>query len=403
MKVLIMDLGSKFNEFGGQARIAAILNKKLSRYFRTYYLGYSTSYSNGMKRPIFIKRGKTLGVSVRKSGISEMWVPRFAYNLFIVHRMADLDKESLLSKVKAIGPDVIIANSIQDINLLRFFRKRGLGFKSVYIDHGSVSTSINGYLSKEGIPLTVGTGINSLTVSQKKGKFFNFYDVNVALNHEQLKSMCNFTDRVALIQNGLNIKPGKDASIERRFRKKFGIKANDFVVLYIGRMFDRQKNVGALIRAFMGAEGKRLKLLLVGEGPSLSGYKRLAEADKRVIFAGSAKEGEISAIYSISNLFVLPSFWEGFSLTIIEAASHSLPMALSDNAYIEDLKGNGIGEITSFNPNSESEIRDSILELYRNRAKRARAVSASIKIKEMFTEKRMVEKYRDLLEKLAKS
>ena len=39
-KVLIVDLGSKFNAFGGQARMAAVLNKKLGDAFKTYYLGY---------------------------------------------------------------------------------------------------------------------------------------------------------------------------------------------------------------------------------------------------------------------------------------------------------------------------------------------------------------------------
>ena len=98
MKVLVTDLGSKFNTFGGQARIAAILNKKLSRYFKTYYLGYETEYSGGMKRPIFIERSKVMGLSARKSGLSEMWLPRFAYNLLVVSRMSDLDKELLLKR-----------------------------------------------------------------------------------------------------------------------------------------------------------------------------------------------------------------------------------------------------------------------------------------------------------------
>jgi len=400
VKILIVDLGSKFNEFGGQARMAAILNKKLAKYFRTYYLGYRTAYTNGIRNPIFMERKKG-ELSIRRSGISEMWAPRFIYNLFVVHGMADLDKGFLLNKVREIKPDVIIANSIQDINLLRLFKKKGLAFKSVYIDHGSVSTGISRYLSKEGIPLTVGTGVDSLTVSQKKSKFFNFYDVNVVLNHNQLNRICDFTDKVSLIQNGMDIKPGKNAARERKLRKRYGIDAGDFVVLYIGRMFDRQKNVGLLIRAFRGIKETHLKLLLVGDGPSLESYKRLAEGDGRIIFAGSVGDDETSSIYNISSLFVLPSFWEGFSLTVLEAASHSLPLVLSKNAYIDDLKGNGIGEIKSFDPNSEAEFRDVIIEFYKNRSNLARAISASVRISETFTEKRMIEKYRDLLEKLA--
>ena len=389
-KVLIIDLGSKFNAFGGQARMAAVLNKKLGDAFKTYYLGYETAYSKGMKNPIFIERSKRMGLSIRRSRLSEMWLPRLAYNLFVVSRMSDLEKESIFRKVREISPDVIISNSIQDINLLSFLRKRGLKFKAIYIDHGSVSTGINSYFSKEGIPLTVGTGLDSLSVAGKKGKFFNFYDINVALNHDQLGRMCDFTDKVALIQNGLDIKVEKNPKKISALREKYAIKPGDFVILYIGRMFDRQKNVSTLIRAFKGALGDNLRLLLVGDGPSLQNYRKLAEGDKRIIFGGGAKDDDVSTTYDISSLFVLPSFWEGFSLTILEAAAHSLPMILSSNAYVDDLKGEGLGRIASFDPHNVEELRRKIIALYESKELRAAGARASAKIHARFTEDLMI-------------
>ena len=400
-KVLIIDLGSKFNAFGGQARMAAVLNKKLGDAFKTYYLGYETAYSKGMKNPIFIERSKRMGLSVRRSRLSEMWLPRLAYNLLVVSRMSDLEKESIFRKVREISPDVIISNSIQDINLLSFLRKRGLKFKAIYIDHGSVSTGINSYFSKEGIPLTVGTGLDSLSVAGKKGKFFNFYDINVALNHNQLGRMCDFTGKVALIQNGLDIKVEKNPKKISALREKYAIKPGDFVILYIGRMFDRQKNVSTLIRAFKGALGDNLRLLLVGDGPSLQNYRKLAEGDKRIIFGGGAKDDDVGTIYDISSLFVLPSFWEGFSLTILEAAAHSLPMILSSNAYVDDLKGEGLGRIASFDPHNVEELRRKIIALYESKELRAAGARASAKIHARFTEDLMIEKYRKMISKLA--
>ena len=400
-KVLIVDLGSKFNAFGGQARMAAVLNKKLGNAFKTYYLGYETAYSKGMKNPIFIERSKRMGLSVRRSRLSEMWLPRFAYNLLVVSRMSDLEKESIFRKVREISPDVIISNSIQDINLLSFLRKRGLKFKAIYIDHGSVSTGINSYFSKEGIPLTVGTGLDSLSVAGKKGKFFNFYDINVALNHDQLGRMCDFTNKVALIQNGLDIKVEKNPKKISALRERYAIKPGDFVILYIGRMFDRQKNVSTLIRAFKGALGDNLRLLLVGDGPSLQNYRKLAEGDKRIIFGGGAKDDDVGTIYDLSSLFVLPSFWEGFSLTILEAAAHSLPMILSSNAYVDDLKGEGLGRIASFDPHNVEELRRKIIALYESKELRAAGARASAKIHARFTEDLMIEKYRKMISKLA--
>lgn len=400
-KVLIVDLGSKFNTFGGQARMAAVLNKRLGSYFKTYYLGYETAYSKGIKHPIFIQRSKRMGLSIRRSKFSEMWLPRLAYNFLVVSRMSDLDKEDIFRRVKEISPDVVISNSIQDINLLSFLRSKGLRFKAIYIDHGSVSTGIKSYLSKEGIPLTVGTGVNALSVAGKKSRFFNFYDMNVALNHDQLSRMCDFTDKVALIQNGLDIKAEKNPAKMAALRERYGIDANDFVVLYIGRMFERQKNVGALIRAFKGVDGSDLRLLLVGDGPSLHSYRRLADGDRRIIFAGGAKDDEVGAIYDISSLFVLPSFWEGFSLTILEAAAHSLPMILSSSAYVDDLKGEGLGRIASFDPRNVDELRKKIVALHSSKELRAAGARSSAKIRLKFTEDLMIEKYRRMISKLA--
>ncbi|MHB1830205.1 MAG: glycosyltransferase family 4 protein [Candidatus Micrarchaeaceae archaeon] len=400
MKVLIVDLGSKFNKFGGQARIAAVLNKRLSRHFKTYYLGYPTAYSKGIKNPVFLVRHKG-GLSIRRNGISEMWLVRLAYSLFIVRGLRDIDKKSIFNKIQEIAPDVIIANSIQDINLLEFLKKKGLNFKSVYIDHGSVSTSIHDSFSKEGIPLAFGTDIDALTLSDKKKKFFGFYDMNVALNSRQLENISRFTEKAVLIPNGLDTNPVRHKKKEDHFRKEHGIRQGDFVVLYIGRMFDRQKNVGALIRAFRAVAGSNIKLLLVGDGPSLKEYKEMAKGDGRIIFIGSADDDRINTAYCVSSMFVLPSIWEGFSLTILEAASHMLPIAISEGAYVDDLKDRELGKMPSFDPHNEHHMTNIIRDLYKDPEMRRKAVAVSMNIKKRFTERHMVEKYRGMLASMA--
>jgi glycosyltransferase involved in cell wall biosynthesis len=399
MKILVIDLGSKLNSFGGQARIAEILYRKLARYFGAYYLGYETGYIKSGRGAIILDRG-IVGLEARKMKISESWIVRFLYNLLIVNRLRDVDRYALFEKVSKINPDVIITSSIQDINLLKFFRKKGLEFKSVYIDHGSVSTTIDRYLSKEGIPLTIGTGVDSLSLEEKKRKFFGFFDMNVALNNEQFEKMYEYTEKVILIPNGMDVNVRKNMGEERAFKSKYNISNGDFVVLYVGRMFDRQKNVSTLIKAFKNIRDGKMKLLLVGDGPSLKDYKELAGGDDRIIFTGSMGDRKIGNAYRSSDLFVLPSFWEGFSLTIIEAASHSLPLILSEPAYIEDLRSEDIGNIASFYPSDWKRLK-SIIELFRKDPEsRKRAINASMKIKKKFTESSMIENYRMMLERL---
>ena len=400
MKVLIVDLGSRLNAFGGQAKVAALLYKDLKRYFETYYLGYKTEYIGRGKNALILKRGKRLGLSLRKSKLSEIGILRLGYNLMIVRGLRNLGmpKQELARKILEIKPDVIIANSLQDIVLLRYLKHKGLAFKSVYIDHGSLSTgTTSGYFSKEGIPLTIGSGLVASSVKNAKMKFVNFFDMNIAINREQFASMKGMTDKVAYIPNGLAQPKMRSVRVEKELRQKFGISPDDFVVLYIGRMFERQKNVSTLIKAFSSINKGEMKLLLVGEGPSVPDYMKLADCDRRIIFTGSVEDSLVTHLYNIANVFVLPSNWEGFSLTMLEAAGHSLPLILSENAYVRDLKEKKIDNVISFRTKSPEDLRKKILIVNEDEKARSEAIRASKKITKEFSEDKMISAYRRLI------
>jgi len=403
MKVVIVDLGSRLNKVGGQARIAAILYKGLKKFFDTYYVGYETEYLKHDKNTIMFERGRVLSLSLRKSRLSEIGLLRFGYNLLIVRNMLSvgIDKEKLLQKMRSINPDVIIANSVQDIVLIKYLKRKGLEFKTVYIDHNSISTSIkSGYFSKEAMPLTIGSGLTAYNVEDAKKKFFNFFDANVALNHMQFNSIGGLTGKVTLILNGVDFKIAKNMSVLNRLRSRYGLEGNSFVILYLGRLFERQKNVSTLIRAFKKLSNENFRLLIAGEGPSLRDYVELAKEDKRIAFTGGLEDAYIPYMYKLADLFVLVSFWEGFSLTVLEAAANSLPIILSKNAYSVDLKGKDIGRILSVDAQDTQDLVDTILLIYKSRKARDYAVRVSKNIAKMFNENEMISKYRNLILKI---
>jgi len=400
MKVVIVDFGSKFNKFGGQARIASVLYHDLKRYFTTYYIGYETGFLQSDPNTIMLSRG-VLNPSLRKSKLSELQLIRFGYNLTVARHMLGIDKKEILNKMKSIRPDAIIANSIGDITLLKYLKYHGLHFKSIYIDHGSLSTSIDGYLSKEGIPLTIGTGLYAYSTKHAIKQFLNFFDMNIALNGMQLKNIRTFTPKVEYIANGLVIKTRKNAKRERELRKTYGLSAKNFVILYIGRMFDRQKNISTLIKAFLKTGEKNMRLLLIGEGPSLNDYKELAKNDRRIIFGVHVDNETLNYVYDIVNLFVLPSHWEGLSLTILEAAAHSLPIILSN-----DIKIMGFDKrhkIITFKTDSPTDLYKKIELVYKNRQARNSLVDTSKYIKRAFTKENMIAGYVKLIMDFAAS
>ena len=382
--------------------MAAEIYRKLGPKFETYYLGYETEFLGEEERTIMLDRG-VFNTSLRQNKLSEMRIFRIAYNVLVVRRLGGLgiSREELLRRVRDANPEVVMANSIQDIVLLEYLRKHGLKFKAIYIDHGSLSTSIAGYFSKEGIPLTFGSGINAHGVDSALRKFFNFFDVNIALNSNQLASMKKFTGKAVCILNGVDIKVRKDAGKIKAFRKRYGIDKSNFVILYLGRLFDRQKNVSSLIKAFKEMHSDSLRLLIVGEGPSLGEYRELAGNDKRIIIDTQTKGDPVTFVYQIANLFVLPSHWEGFSLTVIEGAVHRLPLLLSDQACVPDLRKSGVGKISTFDADDVGELKRLMLLYYSNKSAREKASAVSGRIAKRFTLKRMLEQYSKLIEKIS--
>lgn len=404
IKVLVVDLGSRLNPLGGQARIASTLSLELNKKFDTYYLGYDTDYLKEVKNKIILPRGKTANPSLRKSVLSEMRAVRIAYNLLVVSRLGGLgvEKGQLVKRVKSLNPDIIISNAPNDFPLLRYLKRNGVDAKTVYVDHGSISTNSTGYFSKEGIPITFGTGIRALTSERAKEEFFNFFDMVVALNRNQYNSISDYTEKVRLINNGVNIKRHRNQSMEKKARRIYGIKDNDFVVLYVGRMFDRQKNVSTLIKAFKEIKGNNFKLLLVGDGPSINEYKSLSSKDGRITFTGKLVDEPLNTVYNLSHVFVLPSHWEGLSLVILEAAAVSLPLILSNAAYSEDFKDKRIGKVLSFNENNPEELKGLIQTLKNNKKVRDHAIHVSNELSKVFDEETMIGKYTELIHNLSK-
>ncbi len=400
MNVLIMDMGTRLNRLGGEARIANVLFEKLEPKFSTYYLGYETYYTTPSNNTIMLDRDSKVRGSARNNPLSEVGAVRALYYFFYIRNMAGLgiSRKRLLERINWVKPDIIISNSVQDFPILLYLKRSGVKFKSVYIDHGSISTeNTSGYFSKEGVPITIGTGINSLSLSGAKEKFFRFFDMNVALNLNQLKMISRFTKKVVHIPNGLDVKVRRDPRLEALLRKRHGIYSGDFVILYLGRLFDRQKNISTLIKAFKQVKGSNIKLLIVGDGPSLKDYKELAGTDERIIFGGPKPVSEINAVYNISNLLVLPSFWEGSALTVLEAAAHKLPILVSRDAYTPDLKEPHIPRMASFSTTNVDDLKRQIELIMKNETVRNKAIEASKALTKIFTEKRMIKSYTTLL------
>jgi glycosyltransferase involved in cell wall biosynthesis len=117
-----------------------------------------------------------------------------------------------------------------------------------------------------------------------------------------------------------------------------------YTLLSVGRL-SYQKNYTVLIEAF-GSVASRFPhwhLKIVGEGedrPELESLVNRLELAERISMDGAVTD--VSAEYRSSNLFCLPSRWEGFPNTLAEAMAHGLPVvAFAGCAGMSDLVRSG--------------------------------------------------------------
>ena len=102
--------------------------------------------------------------------------------------------------------------------------------------------------------------------------------------------------------------------------------------LFVGRLVP-EKGPDLLLRAFRQVAGDR-RLVIVGDSSFSDRYaesvRTLAAADPRVQLTGFVFGELLSELYQHAAVFVQPSRLEGLPLTLLEAASHGVPVVASD-------------------------------------------------------------------------
>ena len=122
--------------------------------------------------------------------------------------------------------------------------------------------------------------------------------------------------------------------------KKYGIKEPYFLFL---SSLKPSKNIEGLIRAFYNLEPRTYNLVIAGKKAWLydkifSLVKEL-NLEKRVIFTGFVEESEVPVLMTHAAAFVMPSFFEGFGIPVLEAMACGSPVVVSKIASLPEVAG----------------------------------------------------------------
>lgn len=144
---------------------------------------------------------------------------------------------------------------------------------------------------------------------------------------------CFGSGRVTVMPNAIETERFVfDPEARTALRNELEIPQNAFVVGHVGR-FTYAKNHAFLLEIFCEVLKARpsAKLLLAGEGELYDNIKSRAEKlgiEGNVVFTGVRID--INRLYSVMDVFCLPSFYEGLGLVVWEARRNGLSVVLSD-------------------------------------------------------------------------
>ena len=224
--------------------------------------------------------------------------------------------------------------------------------------------------------------------------------VSNAIDKLLVEKKLNINEERRFIKN--NAIPKLSESLNReQLRDDLKLHKNDFVVLFVGRLAP-QKSVNTLLAAINLVKDKitNLKCLIVGEGL----LKK--ELENQVIDLNIKDIVEFRGVttnpvkyYCASDIFVLPSLFEGLVTVVLEAFRSGLPVVVTNidgNTELVRENENGL----FFEVGNEIQLAEKIIHLYLNNEDRNRL---SIAAKESFVEKFDLDKYNDWLMKLYKN
>lgn len=173
--------------------------------------------------------------------------------------------------------------------------------------------------------------------------------------------------------NGIDVERFCSDRVDRvrvdEMKNNLGIEKGDFIIGFTGRLV-KDKGIIELVRAYKNLrnEYNNVKLMLVGmleirDALPEDVVKTITD-DDGIISTGYVEFSSIEYYYAMMDVFVLPSYREGFPTSVLEASSMSIPVITTRvtgccDSIIDGVTGLFVGH-------DEHELMDALLSLYKD-------------------------------------
>ncbi|KFF02193.1 glycosyltransferase family 4 protein [Chryseobacterium luteum] len=167
-------------------------------------------------------------------------------------------------------------------------------------------------------------------------------------------------------------------------------------ILNVGTIEDRKN----LLNIVQGIQGTEIPLVVVGKK---TGYYKKVEAfirknkmEKQVLFLEGVSMDELAVIYKLADIFVYPSFFEGFGIPVIEALFSKTATITSNVSCLPEAGGE---DSVYIDPANYLDIGAKIKFLWENESERERRAEKSFAFVQKFNDEPIAVQLMDLYKK----
>lgn len=234
-------------------------------------------------------------------------------------------------------------------------------------------------------------------------------DAVITISETSKKDIVRFLDvpaeKIFVTHLAANFKVRKkEKSYLSKIKGKYGLP--DEFVLYIGDV-NWNKN---LIRLIKAVKKINKTLVIVGKIAVSENYDRehienapLKEMqerygkDKQVMRLGFVDDSDLNAIWQLATVYCMPSLYEGFGLSVVEAMTAQVPVACSRTQALVEVAADAA---LYFDPYSVKDMAEKLSALFKDQELRARLVAFGSRRAKLYSWKKTARETLEVYEKL---
>lgn len=162
-----------------------------------------------------------------------------------------------------------------------------------------------------------------------------FSNVKISCGEKAGKYLYGNKQKFIILNNGIDLEKYTSVTIEQveKLKEELGIKKDEFIIGHVGSFLEvkNQEFFIGIARELINME-KKFKIVLVGYGEKFDYIKDLIKKEKlEEYFVMPGIRNDIPVFMNMFDIFIMPSLYEGFPLSVVESLAGDNICYLSTN------------------------------------------------------------------------